>query len=220
MSAAANTHTLSHTQTRWQTLFVCTYTCTKPSNKAKSQLLPPQPDLVIFQIQQPGAHLVLRPDRRKASSTSCQWCPQSYLHLNEKIKVWYLDPGKTCSTIHKCLELTFLIFWREWQSVSELLSQFYRQMNKLGGRGGKKGISGSVIRLNLRDYSAQRLQFSAWTTFLFPYLWLVHLSKSFLCCFWQHDRAPYTSQTLRVQRHFTASLTLPTLGNHNPQLPV
>lgn len=47
---------------------VCTYTytCTKHSNKTKSLLLPLQPDLVIFQIQQPGAHLVLQPDRRKA----------------------------------------------------------------------------------------------------------------------------------------------------------
>lgn len=28
-------------------------------------------------------------------------------------------------------------------------------------------------------------QFSVWPTFLFPHLWLVCLSKSFLCCCWQ-----------------------------------
>lgn len=61
--SAANTlcHTHKHTL-----IFVCTYASKKPSNKAKSALLCQQEVLVIFQIQQAGAHLVLPPDRRKA----------------------------------------------------------------------------------------------------------------------------------------------------------
>lgn len=64
--SAANTRSLTHTNH----IFVRTYACTKSSNKAKTALLRQQQDLVIFQIQQAGAHLVLRPDRRKALLTA------------------------------------------------------------------------------------------------------------------------------------------------------
>lgn len=57
---AANTHSHTHTH-----IFVCTNTSKKPSDKAKTALLRQQV-LVVFQIQQAGAHLVLPPDRRKA----------------------------------------------------------------------------------------------------------------------------------------------------------
>lgn len=68
------------------------------------------------------------------------------------------------------------------------MTQLNKQMNKLGRRGWKRGISGSLITLNesmqlLRgEITIQCLR----TTFLFPYLRLVPLSNSFLCCFWQH----------------------------------
>lgn len=58
---AANTHSHTHTH-----IFVCMNMSKKPSDKAKTALLRQQQVLVVFQIQQAGAHLVLPPDRRKA----------------------------------------------------------------------------------------------------------------------------------------------------------
>lgn len=93
-------------------------------------------------------------------------------------------------------------------------------MNKLGRRGGKKGISGSPITLN---ESMQLLRAEITMQCLdhlpFPLPAVGAFEQQFPLLFLATCGAPYTSQTLQAQRYFTASLAPPAPGNRNPQRP-
>lgn len=69
-------------------------------------------------------------------------------------------------------------------TYSECVSDSVKQANeqlRLEKRG-----EGALWSHWMKVCNSLEWRFSSWTTFLFPYLRLVPLTSSFLCCFWQH----------------------------------
>lgn len=82
------------------------------------------------------------------------------------------------------LEETFLNSWRLRLSPRpSSTSKWTNYIKKERRRGFQAPWSHWMKTFNSEE---QRLQCPAWTTFLFPYLRLVPLTNSFLCCSWQH----------------------------------
>lgn len=100
------------------------------------------------------------------------------------------------------------------------MTQLNKQMNKLDRRGGKEGISGSLITLkeSIQLLGAE-ITIRCLDHLPFPRPVVVAFEQQFPLLFLAKGGAPYTSQTLQAQRYFTASLAPPAPGNHNPQRP-
>lgn len=113
-------------------------------------------------------------------------CPQQFLYMMSsellafklERKAFYLDHKKT-QKFKLCCELTFLIFWVGWIIVSDLVIQLKRLIRR-----SEKCEEGPHTEWK---YAVPQCGGSVLGPPSFsPYLWLVPLTNTFLCWFWQH----------------------------------